>query len=238
MKKTILHSIYEAFDSWALQFSLACRKGCTTCCTQDVMATAVEAEAVIDHISKNHMEKWLVAKLDFDLPRMGSSFTTNEYAQACLNGTELVPEPGPNGSVCPFLENGACSTYSARPFSCRSFGSTKICRPGASAEIPQHYLTAVTAVSQVIEHLNQRYLWGNMLHVIYLLAQQNSKTEDIRYPENKKRLLLAQTSCRASKPLPGFLIPEEDYPHVEPLIGQIFDTEIGGRRIEDILNNR
>ncbi len=237
MKKIILKSIYESFDSWALQFSPACRKGCSTCCTRDVMVTAVEAETIIDHISENHMEKWLAAKLDGDLPRIMPSFTTNENAQACLNGTELVPELGSNGGVCPFLENGTCSIYNARPFSCRSFVSTKICRPGTNAAIPPHYMTAVTAVSQVIEHLDQRYLWGNMLHVIYLLAQQNSTTEDQRYPENKKRLLRAQTSCRTSKPLPGFLIPEEDFPHVEPLIGAIFDTQIGARRIEDILNN-
>ena len=119
-----------------------------------------------------------------------------------------------------------------------SFASTMICRPGTNAAIPQHYMTAVTAVSQVIEHLDQRNLWGNMLHVMYLLAQQNSKTEDPGYPENKKRLVCAQASCRSSKPLPGFLIPEEDFPHLEPLIREIFDTKIGSRRIEDILNNR
>lgn len=238
MKKIILESIYKAFDSWALQFSPACRKGCSTCCSQDVMVTAVEAETVLDHISENHMEKWLAAKLDCDLPRIIPAFTTNENAQACLNGTELIPEPGSNGGVCPFLENGACSIYRARPFSCRSFASTMICRPGTNAAIPQHYMTAVTAVSQVIEHLDQRNLWGNMLHVMYLLAQQNSKTEDPGYPENKKRLVCAQTSCRSSKPLPGFLIPEEDFPHLEPLIREIFDTKIGSRRIEDILNNR
>ena len=238
MKKTILKSIYNAFDSWALQFSLSCRKGCTTCCTQDVMATALEAEIVTDYISKSRMENWLVTKLDSDLPRIAPSFTTNEYAEGCLNGTELAPETGSNGGVCPFLENGACSIYSARPFSCRSFASTKMCRPGSSATIPQHYLTAAATVNQIIEHLDQRYFWGNMLHIIYLLAQQNSKMADTRYPENKKRFLLAQTGCRTSKPLPGFLIPEEDYPHVEPLIIEIFDTEIGGKRVEDILNNR
>lgn len=237
MKKKILKAIYALFDSWALQFSIACRKGCTTCCTRDVMVTALEAEIIIDSISINKEEKWLAAKLDSTLPVWAPSYTTNEYAHACLNSTELTPEAGSNGGVCPFLEDGACSIYSARPFSCRSFASTKICRPGASAAIPQYYLTAATAVSQVIEHLGQRYYWGNMLHIIYLLAQQNSKTEDTRYPENKKRFLLAQTSCRTSKPLPGFLISEDDYPHVEPLITQIFNTEIDGKRVEDILNN-
>jgi len=237
MKKKILQSIYSRFDSWALQFSIACRKGCTACCTRDVMITALEAEVIMDGIFESSQEKWLAGKLDRGLPSLAPSYTTNEYAHACLNGTELTPETDSNGGACPFLENGACSIYRTRPFSCRSFASTKICRPGSSAVIPQYYLTAATAISQVIEHLGQRYYWGNMLHIIYLFAQQNSETKDQKYPENKNRLLLAQTSCRTSRPVPGFLISEEDYPHVGPLIIQIFDTVVEGRRIEDILNN-
>jgi len=238
MKKNILRSIYNTFDSWSLQFSMACRKGCTSCCTQDVMVTAIEAELIIDYITENHLEKWLTTRLDSDLPRSAPSCTTNEFAHACLNDIDLSPETEANKGVCPFLEYGSCSIYPARPFSCRSFASTKLCSQGSSATAPQHYLTATTAVSQIIEHLDQRYFWGNMLHVIYLLAQQNDQTADNNYPENKKRLLLAQSSCMSSKPLPGFLISEEDYPQVEPLIEQIFMNEVDGRRVEDILNNR
>ena len=238
MKKTILTSIYRNFDSWAGQFSLGCRKGCAACCTQDVTATAVESELVIDYISGNQMESWLVERLDRDLPRMTPSSTTNEYAHDCLEGIERDPETAANGGICPFLEEGECSIYPVRPFSCRSFASTVPCRPGNSAVIFPYYLTAVTAVSQIIEHLSQRYFWGNMLHVVYLLAQQNSSTQDTKYPENRKRLLQAQTSCLTSKPLPGFLISREDCPYVEPLIKKIFAARIGGRSVEDILNNR
>ncbi len=238
MKKNILKTIYRIFDSWAGQFPLGCRKGCAACCTRNVMATAVEGEVVIDYIFINRMENWLVAKLDGDLPGIVPSCTTNEYAHGCLEGAELEPATGSNNGVCPFLENGECSIYPARPFSCRSFASVERCTSVSSAVISPHYLTAVTAVSQIIEHLGQRYFWGNMLHILYLLAQQSRDTEDTNYPENKKRRVVAQTSCLTSKPLPGFLISEEDYPHVEPLIREIFAAEVGGRSIEDILNNR
>ena len=238
MKKTILQSIYRIFDSWAKQFSLGCQRGCAACCTRDVMATAVEGEVVMDYIITNHMENWLVAKLDSDLPGVAPSCTTNEFAQACFEGSEGDPGIGSNKGVCPFLENGECSIYPARPFSCRSFASVERCKSGSSAVIPPHYLTAATTVSQLIEHLSQRQYWGNMLHIIYLIAQQSSATEDRNYPENKKRLVRAQTSCLTAKPLPGFLISQEDFRYVEPLIGEIFAAEVGGRSIEDILNNR
>ena len=238
MKKQIVRSIYREFDSWVEQFSLSCRKGCTACCTRDVTLTAVEAELIIDYLKVNKQEDWLAGKLDGDLPRIAPSCTTNEYAQHCLEEKDIEPDPAVNGGICPFLEDGACKIYHVRPFSCRSFASTTLCRPGKSAVAPPHYLTAVTAVSQVIEHLGQRYYWGNMLHIIYLLAQQDERTADMAYPENKKRMVLAQSSCRTSQPLPGFLIPEEDYPPVERLLNTIFESTVEGKRIEDILNNR
>ena len=238
MKKTILQTIYRIFDSWAGQFTLGCRKGCAACCTRDVMATAVEGEVVMDYIFTNHMENWLVAKLDLDLPGTAPSCTTNEFAQACFEGSERDPAIGSNNGICPFLENNGCPIYPARPFSCRSFASVERCKPGFSAVIPPYYLTAVTAVSQIVEHLSQRHYWGNMLHILYLIAQQSSDTEDKHYPENKKRLVRAQTSCLTSKPLPGFLVSQKDYPHVEPLVREIFTAEVDGRSIEDILNNR
>jgi len=238
MKKAVLQAIYQSFTSWAEQFSVSCRKGCALCCTRDVLVSAVEAEIIIDHISGQNMEAWLVAKLQCDLPRTRPSSTINEYAQACLSGIELDPSPASNGGICPFLENNRCSIYSVRPFSCRSFASVAVCKPGSSAVIPPYYLSAVEAVNQIIEHLSQRYFWGNMLHLVYLLAQQKTTTADTDYPENKKRLLLAQTSCLTAQPLPGFLICEEDFSYVEPLIRQIFSAQLKGRSIEDILNNR
>ena len=41
-----------------------------------------------------------------------------------------------------------------------------------------------------------------------------------------------------AKPLPDFLLSEEEGPKVAQLLEKVFDIEIDGRRIEDILNGK
>lgn len=45
MKEEVLLRIYAAFEEWVDE-DLACKKGCATCCTQNVMITAVEGEVI------------------------------------------------------------------------------------------------------------------------------------------------------------------------------------------------
>ena len=45
MKEKTLLGIYEEFDKWVNE-DLACEKGCSTCCTQNVVITAVEGELI------------------------------------------------------------------------------------------------------------------------------------------------------------------------------------------------
>jgi hypothetical protein len=48
----------------------------------------------------------------------------------------------------------------------------------------------------------------------------------------------AETHCLTSRPLPGFLISETDYPHVAPLLEEIFATDLGSKSVEEFLNGR
>jgi len=238
MKKRVLKAIYQHFDLWSSELDFACRKGCSVCCTQNVTMTSLEGDYIMDFIRENRTEEWLRETMVFTVPLATPAVTTNEYAKACLDGRDIDPGNVFFEGTCPFLSKGNCSIYEARPFSCRSFASMKICSPGSSASVPQFFLTAVTAVSQIIEHLDQRHLWGNMLNIVYLLSQQHERTEEVITADNQKKILLAQTGCRSAKPLPGFLVGEEDFPLVSPLLETIFDTEVQGKTIENILNNR
>jgi Fe-S-cluster containining protein len=222
LKKLILERIYSLFDSWSSQIGFACQKGCATCCTQDVTMTAVEGDLINGFIALQNKQQWLTEKLSKGLPDHHLVCTTNEYARACLEGDEIDPGGGVFNKICPFLEKEFCTIYQVRPFSCRVFASKETCRKGVSASLPEYYLSGATAVSQIIEHLAQGRAWGNMLHVLALQT-----TDDVSQIEQR---------CRTAQPLPGFLIGETDYPSVAPLIKQIFNAEIGGRKIEDILN--
>ena len=238
MKHQILTTIYRHFDEWSsTQVATSCRKGCTVCCTQNVTMTALEGEIIIEYVKSRGLARWFAQKLERPLPNESPPMTTNQFAQACLEGKDADPGQGSFGHRCPFLESGSCMIYEVRPFGCRSFISTETCAPGLPASLPQYFMSAVTAVNQVIEHLGQKEYWGNMLHILYLLAtaDESSAWQPIRTPEKQT---FAQASCLAAQPLPGFLICQEDFPKVVPLLDRIFDSEIGGKRIEDILNNR
>ncbi len=171
LKEDILQIIYEAFAEWSAGFSFACTRGCAACCTQNVTMTAVEGEVVHRLIRENDREGWLAGKLQAkgktERPRM----TTNDFAGACLGkGEDVQSEQSGNMSPCPFLEHGCCQIYEVRPFSCRCFASKQRCLAGTSALLPEYYLSASTAVMQIIEHLGQGEYWGNMLDVLSALC--------------------------------------------------------------------
>jgi Fe-S-cluster containining protein len=238
MKQQVVKTIYRHFDDWSSsQLTTACCRGCTTCCTQNVTITALEGEIIIDYIRERGLAKWFTKKLEENLPDESPVMTTNQFAKACLEEKETDPGQGSFSKRCPFLASGSCMIYEARPFGCRSFISTSTCIPGFPASVPQYFMSAVTAVNQIIEHLGQKEYWGNMLHVLYLLAASERSFSSL-WPVNPEKRVIAQTSCLTATPLPGFLISQDDFPKVVPLLNMIFDSEVRGKKIEDILNNK
>jgi Fe-S-cluster containining protein len=237
LKEVILQIIYEAFAEWAAGFSFACTKGCAVCCTQNVTMTAVEGEVIHRLIRENDREGWLAGKLqakgETERPRM----TTNDFAGACLQGEDVQPEQHGNMSPCPFLEHGCCRIYEVRPFSCRCFASEQRCLSGTSALLPEYYLSASTAVMQIIEHLGQGEYWGNMLDVLSALCD---------LPENRSYATLLPPSFAdqsrfqviKAKPLPGFLLLDWEMEKIAPLLNAIFSRKVGGKTVESILNGR
>lgn len=237
LKEDILLSIYEAFSEWSAGFPFVCGEKCASCCTQNVTMTAVEGEAIHRWIRENGRESWFAGELQkkgvTGRPRM----TTNDFADACLQGDDVQPEQYGNMSPCPFLENDCCRIYEVRPFSCRCFASEQRCHAGTSALLPEYYLSASTAVMQIIEHLGQGEYWGNMLDVLAALCD---------LPENRSVATLlpplfvdqARVQLVKAKPLPGFLLLEDEMDKISPLLDGIFTRKIGEKTVESILNGR
>lgn len=237
LKEKILLGIYEEFEAWATQEKNICTKGCATCCTQNVTMAAVEGDLIHRYIREQGDMEWFAGKLQEKGNTRRPEMTTNGFAAACFQGEDVDSEAYGNESACPFLENDCCSIYTVRPFSCRCFVSEEICKRGVEAVIPQSYLSASTAVMQIIEHLGQGEYWGNMLDVLLALSD---------LPENRKynQFLPAslpdqgRTHLVKALPLPGFLLLEEEMETVDPLLQNIFAYKVGEKSIEDILNNR
>ncbi len=239
LRGKILLTIYSQFEQWldsnARRF--ACQKGCATCCTQNVTMTAVEGDLIHRFINDHGRQSWFAEKLQGVEPRQQVLETTNEFAEKCLAGKESSGL-GLQASEarCPFLENDICQIYQARPFICRSFASIQKCQAGQPAELPQFYISATTAVQQLIEHVGQGEYWGNMLDVLLALCdlQENAATAELLAAHSSADQ--ARARVRKAIPLPGFLISGEDYDVVSPFISAIFNEKIGEKTVEDILN--
>ena len=236
LKEEVLFTIYDAFEKW-VEEDCACKKGCATCCTQNVVITAVEGDLIHRFIREHEKMEWFVAKLQRKAKTRRPELTTNGFAVRCLEGTDVHPESYGSGEPCPFLEENCCSIYEVRPFSCRCFTSTRVCRPGVPALIGESYLSASTAVMQIVEHLGQGEFLGNMFDVLLALCD---------LPENRKCTELLPdfmsdeglANVVKALPLPGFLLLEEDMEKISPLLEAIFSNKVGGRSVEDILNNK
>lgn len=239
MKDKILQTIYTSFEKWSdnNDAEYACCKGCSTCCSQNVTITATEGEEILKYVLKENMVEQfanaLVQATELSRPR----YTTNDFAKACLDGRDIDPETATNHGDCPFLQDNVCTIYPVRPFSCRLFVSTVTCRPGTPAQVSDLHMEASTAVTQVIEHLGQKEYWGNMMDVL-LAMLDISEYREIADKFNQTIIMQGRMRTLTAKPIPGFLLSEEEGPQVAGLLESIFDTEVEGKRIEDILNGK
>ncbi len=86
---------------------IACRKGCSFCCTQNVAVTAPEAFFV-------------AAAIRSDKAKVAALLETDET----LRG--MTAEDRLGHVLCPLLEDAACSIYASRPLACHGFVSVDL----------------------------------------------------------------------------------------------------------------
>jgi Fe-S-cluster containining protein len=239
MKEKILLAIYDAFAKWSEKIPQVCAKGCSTCCTSNVMITALEGERILRFIQQEDQEQWFTGRLQLSNPVIPLTMTINEYADSCLRGLE-VPDPSNpgNSEPCLFLEKNCCGIYPVRPFGCRCFASEQPCASAATAVLPDVYVAASTALMQIIEHLGQNEYWGNMVDVLLALCDISVYGKIADLLPDKTAIITARLRTRRARPLPGFLLFEEERKAITPLLDTIFTAQIEGKRVDDILNNR
>jgi Fe-S-cluster containining protein len=238
MKQQILKVIYNSFDDWASDDNWACQKGCASCCTQNVTITALEGEVVLNYIIAEGREEWLMDRLQGELSPQRPQQTLNSFARSCMAGENTETPDQTSFSPCPFLDQNCCSIYPARPFNCRCFLSLHSCSPDRPALISEEYLAASTAVNQLIEHLGQREYWGNMLDVLPSLLDISAYRSISNRLFDKTAIVRARVNTLVAQPLPGFMLSEEDFEKVSPLLENIFTQQVDGKTVKDILNGK
>ncbi len=91
---------------------------------------------------------------------------------------------------------------------------------------------------QLIEHLGQKEYWGNMQDVLLALCDISINREVAEKLDDSTRIMQARLRTHSARPLPGFLLSEEDERIIEPLLADIFAIRIDGKSIKDILNGK
>ena len=228
IRASLLHALYDTYDARVDGSQFACRKGCASCCTQSVTVTALEARIILEFIREQGIVDLpsLTDKLRRQKPT-APICTTNEFAAACLGEKELPEDREWDFTPCLFLEHDSCIVYPARPFMCRSFASTGKCDDQGAASLPEYFISLNTALMQVIEHIDQGHVWGNMNDVLVSLLDRN--TEEGGERASRPGLLLSRVN-------PGFLIPPEDEGHVLPFLKVLYSREVAGRSFGDWLD--
>jgi Fe-S-cluster containining protein len=114
-------NIYESIDGLMDSFvsrcrkegkNVDCRKGCSICCCQAVLALPYEILFLSDHISKSLSGKETQAVME-------RAYLKDEVTKR-MKAMEFLNYKSP----CPLLINDICIAYSARPMACRTYIST------------------------------------------------------------------------------------------------------------------
>jgi Fe-S-cluster containining protein len=208
----MLEKIYEIYGKELAGLSLACREGCSFCCTQSVTMTSAEGKVILTFLADRGMR---LPVLPLTGKRPQPVCTTNELAACCLAGREPPLEPDDPWvyAPCVFLAAERCTIYPARPFGCRSFASTRWCGELGIAEAPEWFVTLNIVVNQLVEHLDSGGSWGNMADVLKSLDRPGNHLGPIS-DGRSSRLLPTQ-------PLPGFLIPPDEEGIINPFLEKV-----------------
>lgn len=106
--------------------TLDCRAGCTWCCHFSVDVRAVEVFSILDCVERTLPPE--------EKARVFAEVRTNSAAMKGLNAMERMRR----NVTCPFLSQGRCAIYDARPQVCRNYHATDVAGCEASYQDPEN----------------------------------------------------------------------------------------------------
>ena len=232
--------IFEKYQQWIASETFHCHRGCSLCCTQNVMITAVEGQLIYNYVRRENREQWFAEKLQLSRPASMVKWTTNGFARICLAEQEDYGEEEQqvHTGICPFLEENCCPIYEVRPFSCRSFASTRDCMETGTAQLSERLVAVNTVTLQLLEHLGQRGYWGNMLDVLLALANHPGNEVVRQHIRDDAIIQTAIKTTLTAEPIPGFLLTPEVEKEINQYLQAVLSTKVGMKSIENIFNNK
>lgn len=202
----------------------ACGKGCSWCCTCNVVLTSLEAAFLVNRLDKQGQKRAKKNLADrVAKKRYIPLLTTNAFAKACVDGGEVPEEENdPLWGQCPLLEDGVCTVYPFRPFGCRAMMSETPCRRAGFARMPPLVLTLNNIFLQYIEHLDLGGVTGNLSDLLLLFFDIAALgKEDFHQKKALVKNLSSQAKIILNAEIPVLLVPPEHRAAAGPVIRQI-----------------
>ncbi len=230
-----LRAVNRLYGDYSKDLPVACKRGCATCCTQNVTMTTLEGHGIWTHLvctGREHLLQEFTALQE----RLRPYLTTNEFAALCLKGEDPPEENNHSaGDPCPFLLSNECLIYQARPFGCRCFFSMQACHKETCAVMDPFLLTVNTVFLQFIEHMDRDGFFGNLLDILAFLqceeTQGHKETRGTHSGDDRsghQAFILGH-----NRAIPALLIPPEHQKRIKPLLTElegIFATLFDGKR--------
>jgi len=214
-KLALLDQIYSLFDDFARMENVACKRQCATCCTCNMTLTTLEGYKIISLLDARVKSSLVQHVFDaVEHRRFKPRITTIQMAQRCMTGQEIPEETlDPAWGSCPLLSEKECSIYKLRPFGCRCMMSKTNCANSGYADMDPFNLTVSNLFNQVIEHLDQDGMTGNLIDVLVFLDDEKNLIayQSLTKCINKEGLI-------SNSPIPVLMIPPEHRKRIEPLL--------------------
>lgn len=224
-KEATLDHIYQVYEKLAVPENIACRRGCSQCCTCNVTLTGLEAMRMAEHIlAEGKTEMIGKLKAASGRKRFQPGFTTNQMADFCMQGQEIPEEENdPAWGVCPLLKNGECPVYPVRPFGCRCMVSARNCRETGYADMTEFTATVNEVFVQYIEHVDSGGYFGNLIDMLlYLLENGNLQNYRDGIQENRPENLIP------NHPMRGLMVPPELRKKIRPILQALEKPDFPG----------
>jgi Fe-S-cluster containining protein len=218
-KLKALQAIYRIHGRLMDSFDLACRMGCSTCCTRNVALTSLEAYHLTSQLGDNGRKEALVRiHAHSSKQRLIPAITINTMATRCMNGEDLPEEHSdPAWGPCPLLEDGLCTIYPIRPFACRSMASQKDCSRSGMADMSDFMMTVNNVFMQYLEHLDQGGIYANLSDLLPLMALEEIRGTFLE----TGRLKPPSSSFLENRPVAILMVPPEHRQRITPILEEL-----------------
>lgn len=217
-KLKALDAVTAVYDEFVRTQPKACTLRCTTCCTTHVTVTTLEAFKILEALFPAE-RGGLIERLggQTETKRSRPTLTTNALAAICAAETNLPadseePPPAP----CPLLLEGLCSIYALRPFNCRCFVSRVPCAEKGYADVDALVLSLNTVFLQTIEHLDADGCSGNLLDVLEVMSDAETRKAYARGALHR-----TGSSLIANRPMTVLMLPPEHRDQIEPVLRKL-----------------